>query len=173
METLNGDHISLRALEPEDLSFLKMIENDQAIWEVSHTQTPYSSYILKEYLKNSHKDIYEIKQLRLVIDHLEEAIGLIDLFDFDPKNKRAGVGVIIAAGANRNKGYGSEAVQLLIKYAFTYLGVHQLYCNISEDNRPSIQLFESCGFKQVGLKKDWNFINGDYKSEFLYQLIRP
>jgi len=172
LETLKGDHISLRALEPEDLSFLKMIENDQTIWEVSHTQTPYSSYILKEYLKNSHKDIYEIKQLRLVIDHQEEAIGLIDLFDFDPKNKRAGVGVIVAAGTNRNKGYGREAVQLLIKYAFTYLGVHQLYCNISEDNVPSIQLFESCGFEKVGLKKDWNIVNNNYKSEFLYQLIR-
>ncbi len=172
MESLKGRNICLRALEPEDLSFLKIIENDEAIWEISHTQTPYSSYILKEYLKNSHKDIYEIKQLRLVIDHEEEAIGLIDLFDFDPKNKRAGIGIIIAEASNRQKGYGKEAIELLLKYAFTYLGIHQLYCNIAETNTPSIQLFESCGFKLVGLKKDWNFVNGNFKSEFLYQLIR-
>jgi len=172
LETLKGDSISLRALEPEDLSFLKKIENDQNIWELSHTQTPYSSYILKEYLKNSHKDIYEIKQLRLVIDHQDQAIGLIDLFDFNPKNKRVGIGIVIAEAANRQKGFGKEAIQLLIKYAFTYLGVHQLFCNISEDNKPSINLFESCGFIQIGLKKDWNFVNDTYKNEFLYQLIR-
>lgn len=172
METLKGKHINLRALEPEDLEFLEIIENDESIWEVSHTQTPYSSYILKEYLKNCHKDIYEVKQLRLVIDHNEKAIGLIDLFDFDPKNRRVGVGVIIAENENRNKGFGKEAVQLLIDYTFTYLGVHQLYCNIAEDNTNSIRLFESCGFIKSGLKKDWNFVGGVFKNELLFQLIK-
>ncbi|MGC1633653.1 MAG: GNAT family N-acetyltransferase, partial [Gelidibacter sp.] len=57
METLKGRRTYLRALEPEDLSFLHSIENDENIWEMSHTQTPYSLFILKQYLENAHQDI--------------------------------------------------------------------------------------------------------------------
>lgn len=173
METLKGKNIYLRALEPEDLSFIHQIENDESIWEVSHTQTPYSSYILKEYLKNSHKDIYEVRQLRLAISgNNDELLGLIDLFDFDPKNKRVGVGLVVANPEKRNKGIGREALDLLINYSFTHLNVHQLYSNIGEDNAASIKLFESCGFVKVGVKKDWNYQNKTFKNELLYQLIR-
>ena len=173
METLKGKNIYLRALEPEDLLFLHKIENDESIREVSHTQTPYSSYILKEYLKNAHKDIYEVRQLRLAISgNNDELLGLIDLFDFDPKNKRVGVGLVVADPKKRNKGIGKEALGILINYSFTHLNVHQLYSNIGEENAASIKLFESCGFVKVGVKKDWNYQNKMFKNELLYQLIR-
>jgi len=172
MVTLKGKHIYLRALEPEDLDFVHDIENDEAIWEISNTITPYSKFLIKQYLDNAHKDIYEVKQLRLVISNLKnEAIGMIDLFDFDIKNRRAGIGILIKVLENRNKGFGEQALQLLIDYSFTHLDLHQLYCNIAQDNLPSIKLFESQGFKKIGLKKDWNFHNGNYKNEYLYQLI--
>ena len=67
MVTLKGVNIFLRALEPEDLDFVYEIENDENIWELSHTQTPYSRFLIKQYLEEAHKDIYEAKQLRLVI----------------------------------------------------------------------------------------------------------
>ena len=67
MITLTGTAIYLRALEPEDLDFIHGVENDERIWEVSNTQTPYSKYLIKQYLANAHQDIYEAKQLRLVI----------------------------------------------------------------------------------------------------------
>jgi diamine N-acetyltransferase len=55
--TLSNQHINLRALEPEDLEFLFQIENNESFWKVSHTQTPFSKYILKQYLENAHLDI--------------------------------------------------------------------------------------------------------------------
>ncbi|MBA6151114.1 GNAT family N-acetyltransferase [Gelidibacter maritimus] len=172
MVTLKGIHIYLRALEPEDISFLSDIENDERLWELSHTQTPYSQYILKEYLANSHQDIFEAKQLRLVIsDYEDHPLGMIDLFDFDFKNSRAGVGILVKNIENRQKGYGKEALQLLINYCFTHLNLHQLYCNISEDNLDSIKLFTNQGFEKVGLKKDWTFHKNVYKNEYLLQLI--
>jgi len=173
MVTLQGEHIYLRALEPEDLDFIHEIENDESIWELSNTQTPYSKFLIKQYLDHSHKDIYEVKQLRLIIsDKKDKALGMIDLFDFDFKNKRAGVGVLIRDAKERKKGIGSEALQLLIDYSFSRLNLHQLYCHISEDNKPSMQLFTKMGFKKIGLKKDWNFVDGNYKNELMYQLIK-
>ena len=173
MVTLKGEHIYLRALEPEDLEFIHAIENDESVWEISNTQTPYSRFLIKQYLEESHKDIYQVKQLRLVISNYDdEAFGMIDVFDFDFKNKRAGIGVLIRDSEHRNNGIGSEALKLLTKYCFTHLNLHQLYCNISEDNEASIKLFTNQGFDQIGLKKDWNLVNGTYKNEYLFQLIK-
>ncbi|SHI81995.1 GNAT family N-acetyltransferase [Algibacter luteus] len=172
MKTLKGQNIYLRALEPEDLEFIHTIENDESIWEISNTQTPYSKFLIKQYLDHAHKDIFEVKQLRLVISSFNnEALGMIDLFDFDFKNRRAGVGILVKEPEDRLKGYGKEALKLLIDYSFKHLDLHQLYCNISEGNDASIKLFSNQGFKNIGLKKEWNYVNGSFKNEYLFQLI--
>jgi diamine N-acetyltransferase len=174
MKTLKGQHIYLRALEPEDLEFVYQLENDESVWEISQTQTPYSRFLIRQYLDNAQQDIYEAKQLRLAICKNDsfQAIGLIDLFDFDPKNKRAGIGILIQNEENRLKGFGRQALELLIHFAFERLEVHQLYANIATTNEASIALFTTFGFECVGIKKEWNFQNGNYSDEALYQLIR-
>ena len=174
MITLKGANIYLRALEPEDLEFVYAIENNESVWEVSNTQTPYSRFLIKQYLENAHQDIYEAKQLRLAIclNDTQKAIGLIDLFDFDPKNSRAGVGLVIADLASRNKGIGSEALELVINYSFQQLQLHQLYANIGSDNEISLQLFTKFGFQKIGIKKDWNRVQNCFKDELLFQLIQ-
>ncbi|MBG6186105.1 N-acetyltransferase [Flavobacterium petrolei] len=173
MKTLKGDNIYIRALEPNDLEFVYAIENDQSIWEVSNTHTPYSRFLVKQYLENAHQDIYEAKQLRLAIcqDQDFPALGLIDLFDFDPKNNRAGVGIVIQNNENRKQNIGSEALALLIEYAFYNLNLHQLYANIGTENEASKALFTKFGFEMIGVKKDWTFVNGKYKDEAIFQLI--
>lgn len=173
MITLKGTTVYLRALEPEDLDFVFCIENNEEIWEVSNTQTPYSRFLIRQYLENAHQDIYEAKQLRLAICKKDsfEAIGLIDLFDFDPKNHRAGIGIVIQNPQERNKGVGAEALDLLIQYAFQQLNLHQLYANIGSNNEISLKLFTKFGFQKIGVKKDWNFLNGKYHDEEIYQLI--
>lgn len=173
MITLKGNNVYLRALEPEDLEFVYTIENDESIWNVSNTQTPYSRFLIKQYLENAHQDIYEAKQLRLAIclNSSNETIGLIDLFDFDPSNSRAGIGIIIQENNNRINGYGSEALQLLINYSFTHLQLNQLFANIGTENEISISLFTKFGFQLIGIKKQWNKVNNLYKDEALYQLI--
>lgn len=174
MVTLTGNTIYLRALEPDDLEFIYRLENNEAIWEVSNTQTPYSRFLIRQYLENAHQDIYEAKQLRLAIckKNSFDAIGLIDLFDFDPVNNRAGVGIIIQDTEERNKGIGTEALQLLIDYAFSKLQLHQLYANIDSGNVASVSLFTNFGFELIGQKKDWIKRNNNYHDEGLYQLIR-
>ncbi|PTM01285.1 MAG: GNAT family N-acetyltransferase, partial [Bacteroidetes bacterium] len=117
MVTLKGKHIYLRALEPEDLEFVHAIENDEEIWHLSNTQTPYSRFLIKQYLEAAHKDVYEAKQLRLVVsDYEDQPLGMIDIFDFDFLNRRAGIGILIRNEKDRSKGVGTEALQLLITY---------------------------------------------------------
>ncbi|MDN3725423.1 GNAT family protein [Aequorivita sp. SDUM287046] len=173
MTTLKGTKIFLRALEPSDLDFLYILENDESLWEVSNTTIPYSKYILKQYLENSHRDIFDVKQLRLVICENESktVVGFIDLFDFEPKHSRVGIGIAIFSEENKRKGFASEALKLTCNYAFTHLNIHQIFAGITTENHSSIQLFEKAGFERTGIKKDWIFSKGRYKSEYLYQLI--
>lgn len=172
MLTLKGKHIYLRAIEPADIDFLFQLENDTSVWEISGTVAPYSKQILELYLENAYKDIYEAKQLRLCICNTEDkVIGLVDLFDFDPKNRRAGLGIIIADKKNRNNGIGAESLKIVCNYAFSTLNLRQLYANVLEDNEASKHLFKKNGFVPVGVKKDWIFIEGDFKNEILYQKI--
>lgn len=173
MITLQGKTIYLRALEPEDLEFVYAIENDEAVWEVSNTQTPYSRFLIKQYLENAQQDIYEARQLRLAIceNNSFKAVGLIDLFEYDPRNQRAGIGIVIQKGEDRNQGIGSQALGLLVQYAFNHLNLHQLFANISSENEISIKLFTNFGFGKIGIKKQWNRVATGYKDEILYQLI--
>ena len=174
MVKLTGKKCFLRALEPQDLDFLYQLENDTGVWEISGTLVPYSRAVLKKYLDNAHRDIFEVKQLRLsVCDPKGNIKGLIDMFDFDPKNSRAGLGIVVLDAADRNKGMGAEAITLFVDYAFSVLNLHQVYANILEDNAVSRHVFEKLGFTKAGVKKDWVRWGNAYKNEVLYQKIRP
>lgn len=174
MITLKGNNVYLRPLEPTDLNFAYEMENDESVWEASHTNTPFSRFVIKKYLENADQDIYTTKQLRLVICSTEtkKSLGFIDIFEFDPYSHRAGIGIIIKDSGNRNKGIGSDALELVIKYSFHHLNLHQLYVNISTDNEASLSLFTKYGFVLIGTKKDWNLVNGKWKDESMFQLIK-
>ncbi len=165
--------IKLRALEPEDLELLYYWENNPTIWEHSNTLTPYSKFVLRNYLENAHKDIYEVKQVRFIIELIaeKEAIGTIDLFDIDFHNSRAGIGILIADEEHRNKGYASKTLELLKVYVFEHLGLHQLYCNIGANNSNSLKLFQKSGFKITGEKTNWIKKGNSFKNVFFLQLI--
>lgn len=164
--------ITLRPLEPTDIELLYQWENNLEIWEVSNTKTPFSKHILAHYLMEAAKDIYETKQLRLIIQNENsEAVGAIDLFDFEPYHQRAGVGILIHNKQDRNKGYASDALQAFSVYAFEVLGLKQLYANITLDNQNSIQLFEKLGFEKAGVKKDWIKTLSGWKDEAFFQKI--
>tara|TARA_R110002126_G_scaffold286314_1_gene437881 strand:+ start:132 stop:653 length:522 start_codon:yes stop_codon:yes gene_type:complete len=171
--SLCGLKLCLRPIEPEDLDFLYPIENNELFWEVSHTKTPFSRYVLKQYLENAHLDIYETKQFRFIIEELSDKkqVGMIDLFDFNPQHKRVGVGILIHP-YYQNRGFASEALSILTDYAFSYLNLHQIYANITADNTKSLNLFEKHRFKKIGVKKDWILSKGKYKDEILFQLIK-
>ena len=174
MKTLEGNKIRLRALELSDLDFLYQLENDEIVWEVSNTTTPYSKFVLKQYLENAHRDIYEVKQLRLVICEADtdRPLGFTDFYDFEPKHRRAGLGIVVFSEADREKGYASEAISLILKYAFTHLNLHQVYAHISEDNSSSIRLFEKQGFVRSGVKRDWISRGAEFIDELIYQKIQ-
>ena len=171
---LKGNNIVLRAVEPEDIELLFEWENNTDNWKISNTLSPFSRDTMQMYIEIAQKDIFENKQLRLMIDSKDslKTIGAIDLFDFDPFNQRAGIGVLINDVSDRRKSYASDALNTLIDYAFNVLSLKQLYCNIGVNNKSSILLFEKFGFEKIGVKKQWHrTAHNTWEDELFYQLI--
>jgi diamine N-acetyltransferase len=167
--------IRLRALEPEDMELLYDWENNQTYWTISNTITPFSKFTIRRYLEDSHKNIFETGQLRLMIDYIRDkvTVGTLDIFDFDPFHKRAGVGILIANETYRRRGLASMALKCIIDYCFKTLQLHQVYCNILANNCESINLFTKLGFEQSGIKKEWIKTPDGFLDEYIFQLINP
>lgn len=153
---LENNVLRLRAPEPEDLDLLYAWENDTAIWQNGASIVPFSRYSIKQYLIDYKHDIYVDKQLRLMVTlrETDECIGTVDLYDFDPFHRRAGVGILIDR-RHRRKGYAVQALMLLEEYAFRFLNLRQLYAIIPEKNNSSIGLFAKAGYRQTGLLEEW------------------
>lgn len=168
--TISSENIRLRALEPTDVELLYNWENNPDVWRVSNTYAPISKFLLANYIKSNNADIWENKQLRLVIENEKQAaIGTVELFDFEPYHSRAGVGIIIFELSERAKGNAIEALELLIEYSRNTLGISQLYANIAESNIASLKLFEKLGFDICGRKKHWLRIANGWEDEYILQ----
>jgi diamine N-acetyltransferase len=169
---LKGNLVTLRALEPQDIDVLYNWENDDENWKISSTLKPFSKNLIKNYIENEENDIFQTKQIRFIITLISEkniSIGTIDLFDYDPYNSRIGLGILIAKEF-RNNGFAREAISLIIEYCFNLLNIHQIFCHISEINIESIKLFQSIGFKEIGVIKDWIFNGLNYENVIFFQL---
>jgi diamine N-acetyltransferase len=148
--------VQLRALEPDDLDFLYALENDPDIWGVSDTLAPVSRHALREYLAHASTDFYAVRQLRLVIitEIESSAVGVVDLFDYDPLYQRAGVGITVLASQRRH-GYARQALELLKNHAREVLRLHQIYATVGVGNVGSMRLFRAAGFRRVGTRRGW------------------
>lgn len=160
----------LRALEPEDLELMYGWENDMQIWRVSGTVAPFSRHVLSRLIEEQQFDIYATRQMRLVIEHDGQAVGAVDLFEFDPHNRRAGVGIIVDS-QHRAQGLGHDALKALEQYARQTLHLHQLWCSVTVDNEASLKLFRKVGYVECGLRREWILTSDGALDEILMQKI--
>ena len=110
--SLEGELTRLRALA-EDVDLLYVWENDPAVWGVSGTLAPFSRHTLRRFLDEQRFDLYAARQLRLVVETLDgRAVGLVDLFEFEPVDLRAGIGILIHGAGDRGRGFASDALPL-------------------------------------------------------------
>lgn len=160
----------LRPLEPTDLDVLYEIENDMTMWHAGHTNVPFSRAILAEYIVNQKADIYMDGQVRLVLEDKGEVVGLADLVNFDSRDLRAEVSIIIRK-EKQGRGYATEAIQQLIAYARDIILIEQLYAIVAESNKSSLALFRKCGFVQTAVLESWVKRVQNRENAHLFQLF--
>lgn len=159
--------VRLRAMEPEDLDLLYRIENDSELWDVGSTSVPYSRYTLHDYIAESTGDIYTDRQVRLIIENGQgQTVGIADIVNFDAKNCRAELGLVIER-AHRRKGYARSTILQMANYALHVLHLHQLYVIIAADNASTVKLFQTMGYKTSATLPDWLYDGKSYHDALL------
>lgn len=167
---IHDNILMLRALEPTDLDVLYRWENDEELWHTSATITPFSRKQLWDYIENYDGDIFRTHQLRLMIVEVAtyKVVGTLDLFDFDPINSRASVGILIDKEF-QGQGYGKMALNLIEDYCKKHISLNQLVATVSVDNERSLALFRSLEYSEVGVMKWWLKRGNQYCDAILFQ----
>ncbi len=147
-------------------------ENDPGFSESLPQTAPLSRLQVWKYVENYVADPFATRELRLMIydDQAEVSIGYIEMFDFDPVNRRAGIGIYVAE-PRRREGVALQALKLFEDYAVCTLGMHQLWATVALDNEPSRALFVKAGFKPAGRLRSWLRRPTTYEDALFFQKL--
>ena len=168
---LKSDKLKLRAVEPEDLDLMYLIENDTELWAYGQASVPFSHYALKQYIAESSNDFFHDRQLRLVIETPDNVgVGFVDLQNYEPLHHRAEVGIVVVPEKQR-QGLATEALRLLARYVSSHLGIHQLYALVPDNNKASLGLFKKCGYKKTATLQDWLNSPKGWQSVVVFQSV--
>lgn len=99
-------------------------------------------------------------------------IGDVALQDIDRVNRKCSVGIGIARIENRSKGYGSEAIRLMLDYGFRFLGMERITANTLEINTGAQKAIEKCGFTLEGRERKSVYLNGTKHDRLCYAILK-
>ena len=103
-------------------------------------------------------------------DEKEHPVGCVELYNYDPINRRAAVGIVVSNEC-RHKGFGSKMVQSLTEFCKANTSLHQVYADIAATNAPSIHIFEKAGYQRCAVLHDWVIRSDKFIDTLRYQLI--
>lgn len=164
MARIIGERIVLREYQESDFEHIrKWVNNSQITDKLSdiflypHTETQ-----TRGFLDMMMKGDSNMKGF--VIAHKEglEYIGQIDLISIDWRNRIAEMGIVIGLEEKQGKGYGSEAIKLLLDFVFNTLNLNKMELIVHDYNQPAIKCYKSCGFIEEGRKREKFFYQGRY-----------
>ena len=121
----------------------------------------------KEYIESKKSNDYDFS----IVLNDDTLIGNISLMDVDNVSGKATLGVFIGDESNRNKGYGTEAIKLLVDYGFNILRLHNIDLKVFDFNEGAIKSYEKAGFKEYGRRHESYFLDGKYHDEICMEII--
>lgn len=162
----------MRALELDDYQISVKWRNDDSITNLlGGSKWFVSMETEKQWVQNA---IMQNKDIRLAICTVEKDIyiGNIYLTGIDYLNRKAQTQILIGNREYWNNGYGTEAMRLLLEYAFNYKNLRRLEAVVLEDNIGSRKMHEKLGYKKEGILRQSVYKNGQYKNQILYALLK-
>lgn len=167
---LKGEKVLLRAIEKEDMEFLRgMINNSSLEKDIVDWSFPISKVAQEKWYDNQFQNKNTV---RYIIEVNEQPIGLEILANIDWKNRKATHGIKLCDKKIRGKGYGTDTLKTIMKYAFEELQLNRLYTTILEYNEASMRLHKKCGWEVEGVMKESVFKNNRYINEVQVSILK-
>lgn len=170
IKKLEGTKIYLSPMSLEDAEAFSKWISDRSVSDNTHsTSKIYNIETEKEWIKN----ILENKEptFSIVLQENDELIGNCGLMNIKQIDGTAEIGIMIGEEENRNKGYGSEAIRLLLEFGFDVLKLHNIDLRVFDFNKRAIACYKKLGFKEYGIKHECYYLNGKYHNEILLEML--
>jgi len=145
------ENIYLRALELSDLDRTWKWHNDSGLYQMLVAPFRHVSRAAEEeWIRRKVAYSQTEFQLAICLKENDQHIGNINLRNIDWVSRHAEVGIFIAEAEYWSKGYGQEAMRLLLRHAFDDLGLRRVWLTVFDDNLRAIRSYEKCGFVVEG-----------------------
>jgi [ribosomal protein S5]-alanine N-acetyltransferase len=167
---LIGEKVYLRALELADCPIFVQWLNDPAVQRTTLLARPVNLQDEQDYVERMRQSKSDIATL-IVDRHTDQSVGVIALHDIDWRNRHGRFGLVIGEPGNWDKGYGTEAMRLMVSHAFASLNLNRLWLAVDEYNARGIRCYEKAGFQKEGLMRQEHFRDGRYWSTWLMSIL--
>lgn len=165
-----GDRIYLSPRNQEDVEiFVKWLNDFEVTDYIGRSQSIMTIEGEKEYLTEKKNNNMAFAIVKLADDKM---IGTIGFDKIDYTNRVGTLGIMIGEQENREKGYGSEAINLLLDYGFNYLNFNSINLEVMDFNKRGISCYKKCGFKEMGRRRENLWLNGKYHDELLMDILK-
>lgn len=167
---LRGEHVYLRPLEVSDADRCRRWLCDERIAVTLKMHRPLTEKMEREYIENagaSDKDLV----LAIVLHEGDRHIGGIGLHGIRWKDRAATFGLFIGEPDCHDRGYGREAIRLLLRHAFETLNLNRVELGVFSNNPRAIHVYEQLGFVREGVRREWAYIGGRYVDELVYAML--
>lgn len=164
-----GKRVYLSPMNIEDAEiYVKWLSDLSTAENLGNAANTISLTSEKEWIeKNSH-----LCQYAIVKSETDEVIGNCGFNSLDHIKQCGEVGLFIGDEENRNKGYGTEALKLLVTFGFDYLNLNNIMLKVFSFNERAIKCYEKVGFKEFGRRRQAYYLKGKYYDEIYMDIIR-
>lgn len=150
---LIGERLYLRALQKGDLPHVRTWSNDPEVRRLTGEVTPMSEEAAESFYERLQKDESRI-WFAIVLKENDRIVGECGLLRMFHPWRTTDLTMILGERDVRGQGYGTEAIRLLMDYAFGYLGFHRISIGVVGFNERALQFYESVGFRREGIQRD-------------------
>jgi len=163
-----GERLYLSPMNVEDAeTYVKWMSDRTVTDNLGNTSRICTLPGEKEYIESRKSSDYDFS----IILNDDTIIGNISLMDVNLVSRKATLGIFIGEEENRSKGYGTEAMKLLVDYGFNILGLHNIDLNVFAFNEQAIRAYEKVGFKEYGRRHESYFLDGKFHDEISMEII--
>ncbi len=158
------EDVYLRALEPSDVDQTRKWHNDAGLYDMLVSPFRYVSHAAEgEWLDSKTAYSQTEIQLAICLKEGDRHIGNINLTNVDWIARHGYLGIFIGETQYQSKGYGQQALRLMLRHAFRDLGLHRVYLMVFDDNPRAIRVYEKCGFVVEGRLRQHAYKRGAFR----------
>ncbi len=169
-----GEKVRLRSFELSDLDAIMEHWNDLETRHNSGRATPDSRQEREEFIRNSWKLRSEGKAYIFAIENkkTKEFLGHVSIYIQRNRARSANLGIFIYNKDHWDKGYGTDAMKVILNFGFNYQNLHRMDLGVYPTNKRAIHVYKKIGFKEVGRKREIRFMNGKYSDEIIMDILQ-